>query len=141
MQLNAYLIFNGNCREAFEFYAQALDAKIAAITTYGEMPGGSGEFPAGERHRILHVRLEHPNWVLMGSDSHPNMGYDGMAGISLSLQLASVAEVDRLFAALSGGGQVTMPPDRTFWSERFCMFKDRFGVDWMLNFDGNAKAA
>jgi len=140
MQLNAYLIFNGNCREAFEFYEKALGAKIAAISSYGDMPGGSGDFPENERHRILHVRLEHPNWVLMGSDSHPNMGYAGMEGISLSLQCTSVAEVDRLFTALSPGGTVTMPPDKTFWSERFCMFKDRFGVDWMVNFDGDAKA-
>ena len=134
MQLNAYLIFNGNCREAFEFYAKALGAKIAAISTYGDMPGRSGDFPASELHRVLHVRLEHPEWVLMGSDSHPKMGYAGMEGISLSLQAGSAAEVDRLFDALSPGGTVTMPPDRTFWSERFCMFKDRFGVDWMVNF-------
>jgi PhnB protein len=134
-------MFNGNCREAFEFYARALGAKIAAISSYGDMPGGGGEFPEGERHRILHVRLEHPDFVLMGSDTHPAMGYAGIEGVSLSIQASSAAELDKLFAALGEGGQVTMPPDRTFWSERFCMFKDRFGADWMINFEGDAKAA
>ena len=141
MRLNAYLMFNGNCREAFGFYEKALGAKIATISTYGDMGGGAGDFPEAERGRILHVRLEHPNWVLMGSDTHPNMGYAGIEGVSLALQCDSVAEVDELFAALHEGGEVTMPPDRTFWSERFCMFKDRFGVDWMVNFEGGAKAA
>ena len=140
MRLNAYLMFNGNCREAFAFYEQALDAKVATISTYGDMGGGAVDFPEAELGRILHVRLEHPNWVLMGSDSHPAMGYAGIEGVSLALQCDSVAEVDKLFAALSVDGTVTMPPDRTFWSERFCMFKDRYGVDWMVNFEGGAKA-
>ena len=94
------------------------------------------------RHLGCRKRAGTPlNILLMGSDTHPNMGYAGIEGVSLALQCDSVAEVDQLFAALKDGGEVTMPPDRTFWSERFCMFKDRFGVDWMVNFEGGAKAA
>jgi PhnB protein len=139
MQLNPYLMFNGNCREAFEFYAKALGAKIATISTYGDMPGERGGITGADLARIMHVRLEHPDFVLMGSDTHPAMGYAGIAGVSLSIQCGSAAELDGLFAALQDGGKVSMAPDRTFWSERFCMFEDRYGVDWMLNFEGDAK--
>jgi PhnB protein len=141
MQLNAYIMFDGNCRQAFEFYAKALGAKITMLTTYGEMPPGSGteQFSEADGKRIVHVRLERDGWVLMGCDTHPAMGYKGIEGLSMSLQVASAAEADQLFDALKEGGTVTMPLGRTSWSERFGMLVDRFGLDWMVNLEGDAK--
>ena len=144
MQLNAYLMYDGNCREAFEFYERALGARNAGVSTYGDMPDADPGMPAAQRDRVIHVRLEHPDgWVLMGSDMPPGMPYQGIEGVSMSLQVGSAAEGDRVYAALlEGGGEATMPMGETFWAERFGMLKDRFGLNWMVNFDGaKAKAA
>jgi PhnB protein len=133
MELNTYLMFGGNCREAFEAYEQALGARIVAISTYGESPGGENT-PAQDRDKIMHVRLQGDGWVLMGSDDCKGP-YKGIEGCSQAVNVASVAEAERVFAALADGGTVTMPLDKTFWAERFGMLKDRFGVGWMVNFD------
>ena len=132
MQLNPYLVFNGTCEAAFKFYAQALGAKIAMMMPFGDTPGCEG-MPAASRNQIMHARLELGDQALMASDNHPDHPYDGVKGCSVSLNVDSVADAERIFNALATNGTVQMPLDQTFWAVRFGMLVDQFGVPWMVN--------
>lgn len=142
MTLTSYLFFDGTCREAFEFYARALDAKIEAMSTFGEMPAdaaggdpgeGCGELTPESRNRIMHAWLVKGDAALMGSDSMPGQPFDGIKGCSVAIGVEDPAEAERVFNALAEGGNVNMPMQATFWAERFGMLVDRFGVSWMVN--------
>ena len=132
MQFIPYLGFSGNCREAFEHYAAALRGTIAALFTHADTPAGE-HVPPEQRDRIMHARLVLGDQVLMGFDAHPEMPYDGIKGCDVAVQVETPAEAERLFAALSEGGTVQMPLGETFWSARFGMLTDKFGVPWMIN--------
>lgn len=132
MNLQPYLIFDGQCEDAFHFYRQHLGGELTAMMRFDEMPGGE-PVPEGAARRIMHARLEVDGFVLMASDNHPDHPYEGIKGCSISLGVAEVAEAERLFAALSEGGSVQMPLQETFWAARFAMLVDRFGVPWMIN--------
>lgn len=136
MKLNTYLHFNGNCREAFETYARVLGGKIDFVMTYGESPMAK-DTPKDMLGKVMHVHLTAGDQVLMGSDA-PHGYFQPLAGFSINIDLNSIAEAERVFAALSEGGQVRMPLEKTFWAERFGMFVDRFGTPWMVNFQGKA---
>ncbi len=138
MQVNAYLSFNGNCAEAFQFYEKTLGGTIEFLMTHGEAPGAE-ELPAGWRNMVMHARLAAGGQVLLGSDSPPD-DYEKPQGITVSLQVDSAAEAERIFDAFADGGTVSMPMEQTFWAERFGMVTDRFGTPWMINFEGNAGA-
>lgn len=132
MQINAYLVFNGNCEEAFNFYARSLRAELAMLQRFGDTPGCE-DMPATHRDKVMHVRLQAGNQVLMGSDNHPDHPYDGIKGCSIALSVLQPEEADRIFGELSQGGVVAMPMQETFWARRFGMLTDRFGVPWMIN--------
>ncbi|HEY1142294.1 MAG TPA: VOC family protein [Lysobacter sp.] len=132
MQLNAYLVFNGNCEEAFTFYAQCLRAEIAMLQRFGDTPGCE-DLPASVRDKVMHVRLQAGDQVLMASDNHPDHPYEGIKGCSIALAVDREAEAERIFGELALGGTVTMPMQETFWAKRFGMLTDRFGVPWMIN--------
>ena len=132
MQLNSYLIFNGKAEAAFAFYEQCLRGKITSKMRFGEAPGCEN-MPAGTRDWLIHVRLEIGDQVLMASDCPPDRPYEGIKGCSVSLQVDSIAEGERLFNALKENGTVQMPYEKTFWAERFAMLVDQFGVPWMIN--------
>jgi PhnB protein len=132
MQWNPYLAFNGNCKEAFEFYEKVLGGKIIAMMGYADMPGAQ-DLPPGMIGRIMHARLVLADQVLMGCDAHPDIRYDGIRGCDIAVQVKTAEEAERLFVALSEGGTVTMPIGETFWTVRFGMLTDRFGVAWMIN--------
>ena len=117
MQLNPYLMFKGECRAAFEFYAKVLGAKIEAMMTHEGTPAAE-HVPPEWRGKIMHARLAIGDKVLMGSDS-PDRSDTGMSGFSVTL----------------GNGTVRMPIQKTFWAERFGMLTDRFGTPWMINCD------
>ena len=138
MQWCPYLAFDGRCREAFAFYAQCLGGKIVAMKTYAEIPGQ--DMPAEQRDRILHAQLVAGDQVLMGGDAPPNVNYDRIRGCSIAIQVATAEEAKRLFTALAEGGTIRMPLGETFWSVRFGMFTDRFGVPWMINCEKPAGA-
>jgi PhnB protein len=131
MQLIAYLNFAGQCADAFRFYHDVLGGELTHLMTMGDAPGAR-DVPPETRDRIMHARLVVGDAVLMGSDGPP--GYSEKAqGIWVNIWVTDVADAERIFAALSEGGTVVMPMEKTFWAERFGMVKDRFGTPWMVN--------
>jgi len=139
MQLNAYLLFKGNCEEAFKFYEQALRGKIEAMIPHAGTPAEKHVSP-DLAHKIMHARLVVGDAVLMGSDV-PDDEFDKPKGFSVSIQSDDPAEAERLFQALEKGGKVTMLIQPTFWAVRFGMLVDRFGIPWMINCQQPAQRA
>jgi PhnB protein len=134
MQINSHINFDGQCKEAFAFYADTLEAKLEFMMTWGEMPGGD-QFPPETHHLVMHATLRIGDGTLMGADSRPGH-YQKPKGISVALHFKDRADGERVFKALSDGGEVSMPFDKTFWSPGFGMCTDRFGVPWMVNTQG-----
>lgn len=131
-QLDPYLIFDGNCAEAMRFYQKTLGGKLEAMITNGESPIAS-QCPEGSADRIMHARLAFDGRSIMASDAMGGAPYEGMSGFSLALYYPTVAEGNSVFNALAEGGRITMPMQKTFWSESFGMLVDRFGTPWMIN--------
>lgn len=131
MQLEPYLFFEGRCEEALEFYRKALGAEVTFLMRYKESPD-PGMCPPGGEDKVMHANLRLGDTTLMASDGLCQ-GHPVFQGFSLSLSLPDEAAARRLFAALSEGGQVQMPLEKTFWSRLFGMVADRFGVSWMIN--------
>ncbi|PXW16193.1 PhnB protein [Chryseobacterium sp. CBTAP 102] len=141
--VNVYLTFNGNCREAFDFYKSVFGGEYSYIGTFGEIPPLEGkETPEEDKNKIMHVSLPiSKETILMGSDTGGEWSSNFKAGnnFSISVNAESKEEADRLFGGLSAGGQVTMPMEETFWGAYFGMFSDKFGINWMVNYDDPAK--
>ncbi len=140
MKLIPYLMFfNGECREAFDFYAGALGGQIVMTVTYGEMPTAPGQPPLPEeaKSQIAHVNLVAAGASIMGGDSIMGLcgteQIDGRNDTTVNVEVETVEEAERVFAALSAGGKVQMPLSETSWSQRFGMFEDRYGKPWMVN--------
>jgi PhnB protein len=129
--INPYLFFNGNASDAVAFYEKALDAKVVRIARYSDSPGG--DLPAEHANKVMHAHLEAGGGTLLLSDAimgPPNTHGDT---ICVCLQYDGKADVDRHFAALAEGGEVTEPLQDTFWGARFGLLRDRFGIHWMFN--------
>jgi len=133
MKLYTYLNYGGNCRQAFEFYAEQLGGRITSLTTFGELPDPGG-VPLEWQEAVVHARIELGETVVMGADITPDR-FQPMRSAYLSLLLDSVAEAERLYALLADGGQVFMPMEETFFAHRFAMLRDRFGTSWMLLYE------
>ncbi|MEK8080460.1 VOC family protein [Pseudomonas sp. XK-1] len=131
MKIHAYLMFDGQCEAAFNYYAQCLGGTLEMMR-YADSPEEM-EVPAEYQQRIMHACLKVGDQLLMASDSLPMHPYEGIKGCSISLQVGNVPEAERLYAALSAGGSVQMELQQTFWATLFAMFTDRFGVSWMIN--------
>jgi len=133
MQIQPYLFFDGRCEEAVEFYKRALGAKVEMLMRYKDSPEAPqpGMVPPGSENKVMHSSLRIGDAVVMASDGHC-AGKPSFQGFSLSLTARDEAEADRLFGALADGGQVQMPLGKTFFSPRFGMVADRFGVSWMV---------
>jgi PhnB protein len=133
MPLEPYLFFNGNCEEAIEFYKKALGAKVEMLMRYKDSPEPPppGMIPPGFENKVMHVSCRIGDSVLMASDD--GTGTSKFGGFSLSLSVPDAASADQAFNALAEGGNVQMPLDKTFWSPRFGMLTDRFGVGWMVS--------
>lgn len=132
MQLNPYLFFNGNCEEAFTFYARVLGGKIEAMFPHAGTPAESS-VPAEWRSKIMHARMSVGAMTLMASDAPPAHSEGAMKGFSVSLGVEKAEDAERIFHALAEGGQVRMAIQETFWAIRFGMLVDRFGTPWMIN--------
>jgi PhnB protein len=133
MHVQPYLIFEGRCEEALEFYRSAIGAEVTFLMRYKEMPGPADPsmVPPGAEDKVLHSSFCVGDTIVNASDGHCQ-GPASFQGFSLSLTVTDVAEADRLFAALADGGQVRLPLTETFFSPRFGMLVDRFGVSWMI---------
>jgi PhnB protein len=134
MHIESYLFFNGRCEEAIAFYQRALGAEVLMLMRNKESPEPPppGSMPPGSEDKVMHATLRIGTSHLMLSDGD-NDGKPVFTGFSLSLDAADEAEAERLFAALSDGGTVQMPLAKTFWSPKFGMVADRFGVGWMIS--------
>lgn len=143
MHVQSYLFFNGQCEEAVEFYKQALGAEVIMLMRFKESPDvpPPGMIPDGWDDKVMHSSFRIGETTVMASDGS-SQGQSNFHGFSLSLAVSSAAEADRYFNALADGGQVQMALDKTFWSSRFGMVTDRFGLGWMIIVvDESAQAA
>jgi PhnB protein len=133
MKVQPYLFFDGRCEEAIEFYKSALGAEVLMLMRFSENPGEPppGVIPLGSEDKIMHASFRIGETEVMASDGL-GTGTPAFQGISLALSVPNEAEADRLFHALGECGQVQMPIGSTFFSPRFGMVADRFGVSWMI---------
>jgi PhnB protein len=134
MKVEPYLFFDGRCEEAVEFYRRRLGAEVTMLMRYKESPDAPppGVVPPGSENKVMHASLRIGDTVVMASDGKCSE-QPSFKGFSLSITVPDAAAADRLFTALADGGQVQMPLTKTFWSPRFGMVADRFGVGWMIN--------
>lgn len=131
----AYLTFNGNADEAFNFYQSVLGGDITNIQRFGDTPHGE-QMPPEDKKKVMHVSLETPHGTLMGNDHMEFMGGPYVAGnaFSLSLHPKSEDEARTLFDALAKKGQVLMPLEKVFWGGYFGMLIDPYGIKWLVNY-------
>lgn len=132
--VNPYLTFDGTCEAAFDFYKAAFGGEFLTVARFGDMPEMSGP---DDRNRIMHVALPiGKGTILMGSDSAEQMG-PVTAGnqFSVAIQADSEAEADKLFNSLSAGGTPFMPMAKAPWNAYFGMFADKFGIQWLINYE------
>jgi PhnB protein len=130
MQIQPYLFFEGRCEEAVEFYRSSLGAEVTSLMRYKESPQPS-TCPPGAGDKVMHMSFCVGETTVLASDGRCS-GQPGFQGFSLTLTTPNEAEAERMFAALADGGQVMMPMAKTFFSSRFGMVTDRFGVLWMI---------
>ena len=134
MQVQPYLFFDGRAEEAAEFYRRALGAEVTMLMRFKESPDPAG-CPAGSEEKVMHMSLQIGKTQVLASDGHCT-GKPNFQGFGLTVTVDSEAEADRVFAALGDGGKVQMPLAKTFFSPRFGMIADRFGVLWMVIAEG-----
>jgi PhnB protein len=129
MRAVPYLFFSGNCEEALNAYAKALNGTLKQVVRYDSMPEHA---PPGWGSKVMHASLSANGAEIMGSDAPPEH-YQKPQGVSVSLHVEEPAEGERIFKALSEGGAVMVPFGPTEWARGFAMFNDKFGIAWMIN--------
>ena len=130
MRVQSYLFFDGRCEEALDFYRRALGAEVETLMRFKEMPEASQVTP-GTENKVMHAALKIGDTQILASDGRC-LGKPQFQGFGLALNAKDAAEADRFFAALADGGQVQMPLAKTFFSPKFGMVADKFGVSWMV---------
>ena len=132
-QVQPYLFFDGRCEEAIEFYKSTLGAKVEGLMRFKDSPDPvpPGMCGPNSDDKVMHSAFRIGDSLVMASDGMAG-GKPEFKGFSLSVNAADAAEADRMFAALGNGGKVTMPLGKTFFSTRFGMVTDKFGVGWMV---------
>ena len=140
-KIQPYLMFNGRCQEAIDFYREVLGAEVQMLLRFKEAPDAPppGMVPENWGEKVMHSELKIGDTVLMASDGCAVTSTE-FKGFSLTAQVANEADADRVYAALSARGQATMPLTKTFFSPRFGMLTDRFGISWMVIVPAEAKA-
>ena len=133
MLVQPYVFFDGKCEEAIEFYRRAIGAEVEMLMRFRDCPEPTqpGMVPPGSENKVMHAALRIGDTMVLGSDGRC-LGQPNFQGFALSLTAADDAEADRLFSALADGGQIQMALSKTFFSSRFGMVADRFGVSWMV---------
>lgn len=130
-RLLAYMLFDGDCASAMNFYQTLFAGRIEALTTVGESPMAS-QFPPSSAHRVIHASLSFDGNTLMASDWMAPEPYPGIRGARFTLTCQSVEEATRLFTKLSEAGRVQMPLQKTSWADAFGMLVDRYGAPWQI---------
>ena len=138
MQMSVYLSFRGECEAAFKFYEECLDAKLGAIFRYAGT-SMADQVPADWQNKVMHGSLVIGEQVVMGGDVAPDR-YEKPQGFSLSLQIQTTTQAERIFHLLAKDGTVVMPLEKTFWAARFGVLVDRFGIPWLINCEGSDQA-
>ncbi len=135
--LNPYLVFDGNCESAFNFYKEVFGNEFSDINYFSDMPAGPEPLSDEMKKRVMHVALPIKDGsMLFGSDTMENMPKTiSGTNVSLSIIAESEAEADKIFNGLAEGGTITMPLEKTFWNAYFGMLTDKFGFHWMVNYD------
>ncbi|HET7595155.1 MAG TPA: VOC family protein [Stellaceae bacterium] len=133
MQVQPYLFFDGRCEEAITFYRKTVGAEVIMLMRFKESPEPHqpGMLPPGAENKVMHAAFRVGDSTILASDGRC-MGKPNFQGFALSLTVANEAEADQVFKSLSDGGQVQMAMTKTFFSPRFGMVADRFGVAWMV---------
>lgn len=133
-EIGAYLNFDGNCRQAMEFYKNCLGAELY-IMAFSEVPGELPKEAKEVKDRIMHASLTKGSIRLMASDIMPGMAFQPGNNFSIHVQCDSLQETESLFAAFSENGKIIMPLQETFWAARYGMLADQFGIHWMFNLE------
>ncbi len=131
-----YLNFDGQAEEAFNFYKSIFGGEFIFLKKIGDAPDFE-QFSEEERNRVMHVALPiNEHTILMASDCFPSAGHVLNSGNNIYINIAAESreEADRLFNGLSNGGTIEMPMEDQFWGDYFGSFKDKFGIQWMINF-------
>jgi PhnB protein len=132
-QLNTYLTFDGNCRDAMTFYEKCLGGELHLMPFSDAQ--GQCDLPADAKDRVMHACLSKGGVLLMASDAMPGMALKEGNNFSINISCESRQEIEKLFAALGESGKITMPLQDTFWGAHFGMLTDRFGINWMFNYE------
>jgi len=138
-KLNPYIYFNGTCEDAFNFYKSVFGSEFLLVSRFKDMPENPN-YPIAEsdKEKIMHISLPiSKETVMYGCDSIQVFDNSTVISnnISLSIETETIEEATRIFNGLSNGGNVTMPLNKTFWDAYFGMFTDKFGINWMVNYD------
>lgn len=134
MILQPYLTFNGNCEEAFTFYASCFKGEITAINRYDGYPV---QVPEDYKQKVMHGEFRFENNSIAGCDAPPDSPVHHGTNFSLMINVVEVFVLEDVFNKLAQGGTITMPLQDTFWGARFGMIKDKFGINWMFNCELN----
>lgn len=133
--LNPYLNFNGNTEEVFNFYKSVFGGEFAMLMRFGETPGCE-DMPETEKNGIMHVALPIGSSVLMGTDVPKSMEQvTPGTNMSISINVSSREEADRVYNGLSAGGKATMPMNDMFWGDYYGMLTDKFAIQWMISYN------
>ena len=136
-QINPYINFNGNAEEAFNFYKSVFGGEFTAIKRFKELSSPDFEMPEHEANKVMYIALPIGNNLLMGNDVPEFMGTvnEQEHRSKISISAASKEEADALFHGLSAGGDIEMPIAESPWGTYFGMFRDKYGIEWMVDFD------
>lgn len=134
--VNPYLNFNGTTEEAFNFYKSVFGGEFTALHRFKDVPGNE-QMPAEVQDKIMHIALPVKGTTLMATDALESMGQKLNTGNSfyININVDSEEEADKIYHALSAGGKIEMPLEKTLWGSYFGAFADKFGTQWMINYD------
>jgi len=135
-----YLYFNGNAEEAFHFYKSVFEVELTEILRFGDLEDNPMGISDKDREKIAHIAIPLGNSILMGTDQVESMGQSLTIGNNFYITLIpeTAEEADRVFNKLSDGGKVLMPLKKEFWAEKYGMCTDKFGIQWMISYEGEA---
>lgn len=141
-QINPYIHFNGNAEEAFAFYKSVFGGEFIAVSRFKDFPNPEYPFPEDEAEKIMHIALPiGKSSILMGSDTPDFLGKhnENETRSKISISTETKDEADQLFNRLSRGGKIEMPITDSPWGSYFGMFRDKYGIEWMVDFDPRDK--